>query len=115
MNDRIFGWSYPPGCSGPPEYPDPPKPAEDVWVILEEAGVDQAIIERVDEIVMKLCEQIARDCPACEKRAAEQEAASLRAHEEDQAMLRESCAKTEREYEMKIIRHKGKGNYGNES
>jgi len=24
MHDRIFGWSYPPGCSGPPDCDDQP-------------------------------------------------------------------------------------------
>ncbi len=32
----IFGWSYPPGCSGPPEGPDPSPESEEVYRILEE-------------------------------------------------------------------------------
>lgn len=78
----IFGWSYPAGCSGPPEYPDPSPESEQVWAMLEEAGLDDPIIEGVCKIVEQLAEELARakeSCPTCERRAAEAEAESEKA------------------------------------
>lgn len=74
MGRSIFGSSYPPGCSGPPEGPEPSPQSQDVWNILEAASVDESIIERVTKIVDELAEQAAADCSACQKRANEAEA-----------------------------------------
>ena len=49
MRNRMFGWSYPPGCSGPPEDDYMPSNlVEKVLVLLEDAGVPT---ETNDEIV----------------------------------------------------------------
>lgn len=50
----IFGWSYPPGCSGPPEYPDP-SPLEDaIYGLMEDAGFDDKAIDSVLEKVIEV-------------------------------------------------------------
>jgi len=61
MSRSIFGWSYPPGCSGPPEEPDyvpircsncnyqlknNPDRSEDVEILMQCSGVDQEFLER---------------------------------------------------------------------
>lgn len=60
-----FGWSYPPGCSGPPEGPEPHPDSERVAEILDAAGVDQGVIDQVCAIVDALGAQTLRDCPQC--------------------------------------------------
>lgn len=68
-----FGWSYPPGCSGPPEEPDLPPEAERVWEILERAEVDEEIIEQVNSIVIDLVVRADKECPQCLERWAQEE------------------------------------------
>lgn len=51
MSRSIFGWSYPPGCSGPPEYPDP-SPLEDaVLALLEEAGINTETNDQIMTLI----------------------------------------------------------------
>lgn len=78
MPHSVFGWSYPPGCSGPPEYPDPAPQSLEVWGILEGAGVDESVIETVIEIVDGLAEKAA-NCPECARQRREAEAHNMRA------------------------------------
>ena len=55
MTRSIFGWSYPPGCSGPPEYPDPTHESEHVCELLEQlpnAPDAAAIQELYDQITI---------------------------------------------------------------
>ncbi len=52
MPHSVFGWSYPPGCSGPPEEGRDPSPlSEAVFKLLEDAGMPQ---EKIDEITDKI-------------------------------------------------------------
>jgi len=44
---RLFGWSYPPGCSGPPEGPDPSELEEKIYGLLEEAKISQEYIDKI--------------------------------------------------------------------
>ncbi len=60
----------------PPADDSMPGEAEDVWNILEAAGVDESVIERVAAIVTPLAEKAQRACPACEKRAYDAELAA---------------------------------------
>jgi hypothetical protein len=65
---RLFGWSYPPGCSGPPDYPDPPKESQEIQEILEDySNLPPHIIDRIIYIVDELCVK-ASQCPECERR-----------------------------------------------
>src|SRR5262249_53569975 len=51
----IFGWSYPPGCSGPPEEPPIPKEAEEIWMLLEqESGISDQMTEMMDEHILAI-------------------------------------------------------------
>jgi len=69
----IFGWSYPPGCSGvPDDEADISPQSEEISGILEDADVEQEIIDRVVKIVDILADKAA-NCPVCEKRSAEAE------------------------------------------
>ncbi len=68
----IFGWSYPPGCSGPPEEPDMHPKSEEAWGILEEAGVDESVIEKVIAIIDELAIEADRECDQCLKRWADE-------------------------------------------
>ena len=61
----LFGWSYPPGCSGPPEEPDMHPKEEEVWEILEAAGVDESVTEKVGKIVADLAAEAEQECPQC--------------------------------------------------
>lgn len=69
----IFGWSYPPGCNGPPECPDPPPESEAMYELLESAGVDQETIDKACEIVESLVARANEECPQCLQRMAEAE------------------------------------------
>ena len=74
MADRIFGWSYPPGCSGPPgDTGDISPQSEEIYNILEDASCEQELIDAVCKIVDDLA-YAAINCPECNKRAAEAEA-----------------------------------------
>lgn len=63
----LFGWSYPPGCSGPPEEPDIHPKELEAMEIMEAAGVDEAVIERVCGIISELAIAADRECPQCLK------------------------------------------------
>jgi len=48
----IFGWSYPPGCSGPPdEGPGPSVLVEEVLGLLEDAGVPEQINDQIEKLI----------------------------------------------------------------
>lgn len=66
----MFGWSYPPGCNGPPEDDQLHPKSEEVQAILEDAGVDQLTIDRVIVIVDRLILEAKRGCPRCLEAAA---------------------------------------------
>jgi hypothetical protein len=59
MRDNIFGWSYPPGCSGPPE-DEPVHPVIDELYDVMYDKVDDFIIDQVVEIVNKLIDDYER-------------------------------------------------------
>ena len=63
----LFGWSYPPGCSGPPEEPEPHPKYVEAWEIMESAGVDESVIEKVCGIIGELAIAADRECPQCLK------------------------------------------------
>ena len=50
---NIFGWSYPPGCSGLPEddCPAPSQLVDELLQSLEDAGVPEAINNTIVEMV----------------------------------------------------------------
>lgn len=49
---NIFGWYYPPGCSGPPDEDRDPHPlSEKVYDLLEKAGTQH-------EIICEICDEI---------------------------------------------------------
>lgn len=60
----FFGWSYPAGCSGPPD-PAPNPKSEEAWAIMEAAGVDESVIESVCKIIEDLATEAGRECPRC--------------------------------------------------
>jgi hypothetical protein len=65
---RLFGWSYPPSCSGPPDYPDPCDESLEIQGILEDnTNLSQDIIDRIIYIVDDLAIKAA-SCPECERR-----------------------------------------------
>jgi hypothetical protein len=68
-----FGWSYPPGCSGPPEEPDMDPHSEEVWGILEKAGVNEDVIQQVCDIVEQLSIAASQECKHCLERYAADE------------------------------------------
>lgn len=50
----IFGWGYPPGCSGPPEENDSyPEWHDELICLLEDNNMDQCKIDRIIEICME--------------------------------------------------------------
>jgi len=51
MTRSIFGWSYPPGCSGPPEGPDPSELEEKIYGLLEEAGISQEYLDKICNLI----------------------------------------------------------------
>lgn len=74
-----FGWSYPPGCSGPPEEPGMHPKSEEVWEILEKAEVSEEVITQVTAIVDELAILSEKECTFCLDRLAAEE---LKAMEE---------------------------------
>ena len=74
MSRTFFGWSYPPGRSGPPDdyMPDPHPKSEEMYDLLEQAGVPQDIIHKTCGIVDSLATELDRECPRCAKRDAEE-------------------------------------------
>jgi hypothetical protein len=48
-----FGWSYPPGCSGPPDDPEPSQLQEEVLALLEEAGIDSRINDQIMNLIIE--------------------------------------------------------------
>lgn len=73
MGHSVFGWSYPPGCSGLPEGPEPHPKSEELYALLEEADVSEEIIEKACKIVEDLAIELDRECPQCLKAQAAQE------------------------------------------
>lgn len=66
-----FGWSYPAGCSGPPDVDYTPSPESDeVCGLMNEAGVDIEIIDKVCEIIDRLAD---RQCEKCTREQIEAE------------------------------------------
>ena len=62
----IFGWSYPPGCSGVPDDESTmSEQSEEIWAILEKAGVDESLILKVVNIVDDLAIEAMAECPQC--------------------------------------------------
>ena len=80
----IFGWSYPPGCSGPPTDDGAAlsPQSEEVYCILEDVGCEQKVIDGVVKIVDDLAD-LAAHCPRCEKQRNE---AELQLYKETAAM-----------------------------
>lgn len=78
MGRSIFGWSYPHGCSWPPDdyMPDPHPKSEELYALLEQAGVPQDIIDKACELIYSAADELEadrnRDCPACLAREAEE-------------------------------------------
>lgn len=74
---RKFGWDLPPGCThadidrhfGAGEMSHE---AEEVYVLLEDAGVEQSIIDKVCETIDLLA---AKECPVCLQKEIEAEIA----------------------------------------
>lgn len=56
MSRGVFGWSYPPGCSGPPEYPEPDQLSLDVDEMIEKDG--RLSQEAKDRVVRLLEEEL---------------------------------------------------------
>lgn len=62
----MFGWSYPPGCSGTPYDDDDMCPeSEQAWEILEKEGVNEEIIEQITNIIDDLYIKSNQECPRC--------------------------------------------------
>jgi hypothetical protein len=68
----MFGWSYPPGCNGPPEDNVMSPDAEKAWAILEKEGVEESIIEQICSIIDSLHIKAHADCPRCLSKFAEE-------------------------------------------
>ena len=70
-----FGWSYPPGCNGPPEEPDMDPRVEEVWAMLEDAGVSENVIADVCQIIEQLAIEAdaKKECDKCLERYAQEE------------------------------------------
>jgi len=69
----LFGWSYPPGCSGGPYDNDlgPHPLSEEICALLEQLGCDQERIDYICQEVEKLATLARAVCPVCEARALE--------------------------------------------
>ena len=63
----LFGWSYPAGCSGPPEDScgEPCPGSEEAWALLESHGVDETVIQQVCKIIDDLAIEANRECLYC--------------------------------------------------
>ena len=68
-----FGWSLPAGCTTIPgeDVPDTSPESEEAYELLEKAEVDQAIIDRICEMIDTLA---LKECPECVRRQNEAEA-----------------------------------------
>ena len=73
----IFGWSYPPGCSGPPEEHEPHPKSEEAWEMMEAAGVDESVIDKVCSLIDELAIKAEQECPQCLAAYAKQEEIEL--------------------------------------
>lgn len=51
MGHSVFGWSYPPGCSGPPEPPEPSELVDTIWKLLEEAGLPEETNAQIAKLI----------------------------------------------------------------
>lgn len=78
----MFGWSYPAGCSGPPDAPEPDPWSAEIGEMLANVEIEQDVIDRVVKIVSKLAAETLRACPVCEKAAVEREIEADKAAEE---------------------------------
>ncbi len=70
----------------PPDDPPIAPESEEVYGLLEDAGVDESLIEKICVIIQKLADEVvaAGDCAQCERRAMEAEAQADREYEEYQ-------------------------------
>ena len=69
----MFGWSYPPGCSGPPDDDvNLPPEIEQLLVDMEEMGLDTAFNDRVMKIIDGLLSETRRECSRCLDRYVQQ-------------------------------------------
>ncbi len=67
-----FGWSYPPGCSGPPDDEKPISELEEaVLVLLEDAGIPTEVNDQIMKLIQdaeyKLYHRDAEGDPSDEK------------------------------------------------
>ena len=76
-----FGWSYPPGCSGPPEPPDPHPKSDEMFELLDAAGVSQDVIVKACAIVDELAGELEAECPSCLQRMADEERRTMKEFE----------------------------------
>lgn len=61
MPHSVFGWSYPPGCSGPPDEGRDPSPlSEAVYKLLEGEDMPQDKIDTIMTIIDKWEEGVIR-------------------------------------------------------
>lgn len=69
----------------PPEPPEPSPKYEEAYAILEAAGVEQSVIDRVcdiiDQLSMCVLEAESRECPKCAMEAAKAEAEAQEAYD----------------------------------
>jgi hypothetical protein len=69
----IFGYSYPPGCSGPPDDEESiSQTREDIWQKLEDVGVSEELLTFVDKRLRDLEILAERECPVCLQRHVEE-------------------------------------------
>ena len=61
-----FGWSYPAGCSGPPDDDRYlPQDIEQILCDLEAAGIPQELCDRIMQKFDELLSKTAQECPIC--------------------------------------------------
>lgn len=84
----IFGWDLPPGCSirdiERQAGPDPSPESEEVYEILDNAEVNQTVIDKVCAIVDRLA---LKECPVCIQK---QNEAETKAQAEYDQMMKET-------------------------
>lgn len=84
MPHNIFGWSYPPGCSGPPEPPGMHPDVEEICDVLTAANFDQQTIDKVCELAEALAVQAEAECPVCLANMAKAEQEAMEGWPEDE-------------------------------
>ena len=85
----VFGWSYPAGCSGPPEYDDPHPKSIELYDLLEAAGCTQEVIDKACHMVEEIAASAERECPYCAKRQDEEAMKAEKEFHEEQDMKNE--------------------------